>query len=466
MIAFSCHKPTAVTFGTVAFVLISMNLACAEHQIKEGLLSTTDEPTQQASSTKEKEQEAKKTPSQLLAPHGFCKTPTLVGFSYVPADTFSEGPVSGQDDGKGHPISANDRQGPFEGQPVQGFSAVQFHPENRHQFLFLSDNGFGSPANSADYLLRLYEAQPDFQEVAVGTTNILNHISLTDPHHWISFPIHHSDTTERLLTGADFDVESFVITSQGDLWIGDEIGPFLLHFNQNGELQSAPFDVPNVVNGQLDSKQFVQSPNHPHPANDEEPLLGGSRGFEGMAFNSDRSKLYPMLEGTVKGDPEKSLRIYEFDVKTKQFSGFIGFYKLDGDHAIGDFTPVNEHQFLVLERDHKEGEEAVFKKIFLIDFEEKDEQGFFLKTELVDLMNIHDPLDHNQDGLTTFTFPFVTIENLLVLNPFTILVANDNNYPFSIGRGPDIDNTEIIKIRLPTPLKTDKQLFMPISRLH
>ena len=59
---------------------------------------------------------------------------------------------------------------------------------------------------------------------------------------------------------------------------------------------------------------------------------------------------------------------------------------------------------------------------------------------MADLLDIDDPNDLNIDGSTQFSFPFVTIEDVLILNENTILVANDNNYPFSVGRGPDIDN--------------------------
>jgi hypothetical protein len=47
---------------------------------------------------------------------------------------------------------------------------------------------------------------------------------------------------------------------------------------------------------------------------------------------------------------------------------------------------------------------------------------------------------------------------VLVLDADTILVANDNNYPFSVGRGPDIDNNEIIQIQLDQPLDLDARL--------
>ncbi|MEL7359062.1 MAG: glycerophosphodiester phosphodiesterase family protein [Cyanobacteria bacterium J06560_6] len=188
--------------------------------------------------------------------------------------------------------------------------------------------------------------------------------------------------------------------------------------------------------------------------------LRGSRGYEGLAFSPDRQTLYPMLEGTVFGDPAGSLRIYEFDVASSAFEGIVGLYQADDpSHAIGDFTPINDSEFLVIERDGRQGAEAEFKKIFKVDLSEVSADGFVEKTEVVDLLNIADPDDLNGDGETTFDFPFVTIEDVLVLDEDTILVANDNNYPFSTGRSDtEIDNNEIIQIKLSEPLNLDPRL--------
>ena len=74
---------------------------------------------------------------------------TLVGYTTLPADTFASGPNSGTNDGNGQPIKGG-RQGPFKGQPVQGFSGVQKSPFTPGNLLFVSDNGFGTKANSCD----------------------------------------------------------------------------------------------------------------------------------------------------------------------------------------------------------------------------------------------------------------------------------------------------------------------------
>ena len=176
-----------------------------------------------------------------------------------------------------------------------------------------------------------------------------------------------------------------------------------------------------------------------------------------MAFSPNRKTFYPLLEGTVLGDPAGALRIYEF--RKGAFKSFVGFYQMASpSNAIGDFTPVNNKEFLVIERDGGQGATALFKKIFKVDLSKIDSGGFVEKTELVDLLDIDDPQDLNQDGATTFDFPFVTIEDVLVLDERTILVANDNNYPFSVGRPPDIDNDEIIRLRLPKELRLDPRL--------
>ena len=107
----------------------------------------------------------------------------LVGFASLPADTFAEGPDAGGDDGSGSPISANGRTGPFTGQPVQGFSGVQFSPHSTGSFWFMSDNGFGKKANSSDYLLRIYHLWADFHTISNedATVTVENFVQFADP---------------------------------------------------------------------------------------------------------------------------------------------------------------------------------------------------------------------------------------------------------------------------------------------
>nr|MDZ8062742.1 esterase-like activity of phytase family protein [Nostoc sp. EkiNYC01] len=769
----------------------------------------------------------------------------LVGFASLPADTFSDGPPSGKD------ISGNGRTGPFPGQPIQGFSGVQF--ANSNSFYFLSDNGYGSKDNSEDFLLRINRLNPNFKgtENGDGTVKVLDYIQLSDPNNKVPFQIVNEGTTNRFLTGADFDVESFVFDKDGTIWVGEEFGPYLLHFDATGKLLEAPiatpdrfktldgeaplvighrgasgyrpehtlesykqaiergadfiepdlvvtkdgvliarhepalavlnadgtvnfnntttdvykhsefadrkktvsldgttitgwfaedftlaeiktlraeerlpfrdhsfdgqfqiptlaeiidlvkqveadtgkkigiypetkhptyfadeatyvgttdkinrnisqllidtlkannftdpsrifiqsFEVSNLkelhdvimpaagvdiplvqlldasdidINGKiiesqpydlkvdgdtrtygdlrtpeglaevatyadgigpwkrmivsvkgtdanndgkaddvnndgvvndadkttlapttlvqdahnaglvvhpytfraenqylaadykgqlaLEIQQFyqlgvdalfsdfpdiadevrdklrddpqynvVRSPQNPDVlSGDAFANLAGSKGFEGGAINASKTKLYMLLEGTVQGDTPGALRINEFDLASHKYSDRKLYYRLDNPaNAIGDLAVINDNEYLVIERDNNQGAAAKFKRIYKIDLSKTDSHGYVAKEEVADLLNIQDPNDLNGDGKTNFNFPFQTIENVLVVDKNTILVANDNNYPFSTGRpgndpqNPVIDNNEILLLKLEKPLNLAPGLGQP-----
>lgn len=731
----------------------------------------------------------------------------LKGFASLPADTFAAGPQSGKD------ITTTNRTIPFASQPVQGLSGVQFADQD--SFWFLPDNGFGAKANSSDFLLRIYRVDPNYRgvEAGDGSVNVDNFIQLADPDQKVPFKITNDGTAERFLTGADFDIESFVLAADGTIWVGDEFGPYLLHFDTSGKLLDAPVATPNfsnfkTLNGQAplvighrgaagerpehtlasyelaiargadfiepdlvstkdgvlvarheneisgttdvadhpefadrkatkvidgvsytgwftedftlaeiktlrakerlafrdqsyngqfeiptlqqiidlakqksietgrtigiypetkhptyhdsiglsleeplvkilkengldqkDSAVFIQSfevgnlkelntlidvpliqlldaadvaldgtlieiqpadfvvsgdkrtygdlrspeglkeiatyadgigpwkrmivsvkgtdadgdgnaddvnkdgsvddadkmttaPTtliqdahnaglqvHPYTFRNEPQYLaadykgdpeaeyrqfislgvdayfsdfpgtgdkvrdqatsdqvrspdnpdvlagtklanlGGSKGFEGLAINADKTKLYPLLEGSVVGDPSNALRIHQYDVASQKFEGLVGYYKLeDSANSIGDFTVVNNNEYLVIERDNNQADAAKFKKIYKVDFSKKDANGYVAKEEVADLLDIADPNDFNQDGDTTYRMPFQTIEDVLVIDSKTVLVANDNNYPFSVGRPPAIDNNEQVLLTLDQPLNVDPRV--------
>jgi hypothetical protein len=53
-----------------------------------------------------------------------------------------------------------------------------------------------------------------------------------------------------------------------------------------------------------------------------------------------------------------------------------------------------------------------------------------------------------------FKFPFVTIENVDVVDGEHIVVANDNNLPYSAGRKPNVqDDNEFILLWVPDLLR-------------
>ena len=356
---------------------------------------------------------------------------TLLGYASLPADTFRVGPTSGA-----HIEAANGRAVPFQNkQPVQGFSSLQ--PAPGGDLWALSDNGYGSKANSPDFELCIVRLGRDFVTKAGGSGKLIvkDTIVLRDPNREAGFPIVNENTKDRRLTGADFDPESLVLMPDQTFWIGEEFGPFVLHFGREGVLLEAPFALPGIA-----------SPDDPlrRAAN-----IKSSKGFEGLSLF--QGALYGLLEGPVVGDQARLLRIYRFDLTRKKWDDQPFFYPMeDAKHSIGELEilPLGGlPRFLVIERDSAQGDAAKFKKIYEIDTDKLDQDGFLIKRERADLLNIHDP-DHIASS-GTFRFPFQTIESVLPLDGDRAIVMNDNNYPFSSGRKEgQPEDTEAIVIRL------------------
>lgn len=260
----------------------------------------------------------------------------LIGYAVLHADTFAPGPPSGAFTRTGERGSPR-----FPAQPVQGFSAIR--PLGSGAFLVLVDNGFGTKKNSPDSLLRIYTIRPDLRTAQGGTGTIAVDYAfaqLRDPDRKVNFLIVNENTADRLLTGADFDPESLVVARDGTLWVGDEFGPFLLHFDATGRLLAPPIPVPDPRPGKDPAKDFVRSPDNPflippapgapNPAN-----LNRSKGFESMTLSPDGSRLYAMLEGPLAGDPPDRLLILEFDLAGERFTGRSWAYRMAAaGHAV------------------------------------------------------------------------------------------------------------------------------------
>jgi len=400
----------------------------------------------------------------------------LVGHTVLPAETFTEAPPdappglrrAGRFNGFERTETlggiSNARTGlgrPFEGQPVQGFSAIERLDGER--WLLLSDNGFGSRANSADALLMLHVARPDWDtgSVALETT-----LFLRDPDRLIPFPIQTEHSPGRYLTGADLDPESLRLV--GDrYWIGDEFGPYLIAVDRTGKVTD--------FTGTMVAGSAVRSPDHhalqlPSTPGDPSPAfeLRRSRGFEGMALAADGTTLLPLLEGPLHDPTDGSgatvggrtvLPLLAFDTAAGQWIEPVRYYPLeDPEHAIGEFVMLDERRGLVIERDWNQGdartgvtEPAAFKRVYLVDIAATDDNGLIEKLGFIDLLAINDPDGVAQAGTIdgVFGFPFVTIEAVIPVDARHILVTNDNNYPGSTGRAADrADANEMILLEV------------------
>lgn len=382
---------------------------------------------------------------------------------------------------------------PFsDGQPIPGWSGLLFDGQDR--FTALPDNGYGSKANSSDYILGVYATIVDFKVVGDGTNvpgsiqnlafipfndalGLLRNgqgIDLAITADLVNYrsgngfgvdsgaPVDPSIVSGRLLTGYDFDVESIARAADGTLWIGEEFGPYLLHFDQNGTLLDEPAPHP-----------FLKSPSNPLViAEPGTATQGASRGFESLAFNATKDKLYAVPEAAplsdalraVPGD-ERVVEMFEFDPTLRAYTGVTFKYRKDGDASanavvIGDVTNVGGKKYVFIERDNFFGPAAVIKRLYLVDLDVADADGILEKRLLVDLLDISDPLDigGELEGVSApeqFSFPFNSIESVVQLDESTLGVAIDNNYPTDAGRRAGTpDDIELIRIHFDQPLST------------
>lgn len=367
---------------------------------------------------------------------------------------------------------------PFIGQPFQGLSGLAMERAADGSFYVLTDNGFGTKKNSSDALLVFHRLAPDWDK---GTVDRRQTIFLRDPDRVVPFRIVNESTDARYLTGADFDPESIQVIGD-DVWIGDEFGPFLIRATLDGRVRA-------IYPTEMDGKP-IKSPDNPslqvpaQPVKDWQSARSG--GFEGMGLNPQTGMLWALLEKPLVGEDGQPsgrvLPLLEFDPKSGAWTGRkLGFELGQGAASIGDMNFIDATRALIIERDNGEGDAARacadpkapkpdcfpdparVKRIVLVDTTQVDAAGNVARVASIDLLAIADP-DNKGAGVEggavkagAFTFPFVTIENVVRVDDTHILVINDNNLPFSTGREPDraADN-EFILLSVPELLATPR----------
>ena len=423
---------------------------------------------------------AQETFDATLAGHAYLPALSLVA---PPADAPKDAWISGKFTGgarNGVPMSVPGDTGglhgkrltglnlPFIGQPLQGFSGFAMNRAEDGSVYVLTDNGFGSKANSPDTLLFFSRMDADFD---TGEVEIKETVFLHDPDFKVPFRISYGGTDSRYLTGADFDLES--IQRVGDsIWIGEEFGPYLIEATLDGRIKGV---YPTMVDG-------VQLKGPDTPGISATSVKGTdwtvprSGGYEGMALQPETGLLWAMLEKPLlaaSGENEGDfLRVMAFDPEARDWTGEGFKFKLaEGATAIGDFNFIDETRALVIERDNGEGEPslkcagdpqadcfpnpAMVKHVVLIDTADVDAEGYVRRIGQIDLMNIADPegkahIETDGGEAGRFSLPFFTIEDVMRVDETHIMVAVDNNLPFSSGRKLDAaaDN-EVVLLSVP-----------------
>lgn len=342
---------------------------------------------------------------------------------------------------------------PLAGQAVQGFSAIE--PIGGGGYLILTDNGFGGKANSVDAMLMVHRVEPNF---TTGEPHIRETMFLRDPDQKVPFAIVNEHTSERYLTGADFDPESLRIIGD-EMWIGDEFGPYLIKLDRAGKVLA-------VFETKVGDKTY-RSPDHymlgmPGTPGEVAFEVRRSGGFEPMGKSPDGRFLYPGFEkplwdaatkASEMKDGRAFTRILEFSVAEGRYTGRWWSYELgDNANVVADLAMVDATSGVLIERDDTtEGSKdaackgeakpdcfnkpAAFKRLVKIVMGESGQP--VRKVGYVDLTDIADPAKKAKLGARAdgrFELPHLGPEGLAIVDADHVVVVNDNNFPYSMGR--------------------------------
>lgn len=166
-----------------------------------------------------------------------------------------------------------------------------------------------------------------------------------------------------------YDPEGIVALRDGSFWVSDEYGPFITHFSRDGRQleRLSPFD------GSLPVELSEREPN---------------KGMEGLTITPDGRTLVGMMQAGLNApDGPKSknvnaVRIVTVDLRTRRTAQYV--YLLHSDAtpstAISEISALNNHEFLVDERDGAM-EPGTNKKIFTVDLNGATDVSKFSKVK-------------------------------------------------------------------------------------
>lgn len=171
------------------------------------------------------------------------------------------------------------------------------------------------------------------------------------------------------------DPEGIRVSNDGlTVFISDEYGPYVYQFNRTTGQRIRAFRLPdNLAITTLSPQKDVEIANN---------TVGRvtNKGMEGLAITPDGKTLVGIMQANLEQDKKKSLRIVTIDIRSGVTHEYA--YQLTEGSGVSEIVAVNNHQFLVDERDGNgmadtpaTPSEAKIKKLFLIDLNGAQDVG-------------------------------------------------------------------------------------------
>jgi len=169
---------------------------------------------------------------------------------------------------------------------------------------------------------------------------------------------------------ARLDTEGVRVSNDGkSVFISDEYGPYVYQFDRKTGKRIRSFVLPgNLAISTLSPQKDVEIASN---------TVGRvtNKGMEGLALTPDGKTLVGIMQANLEQDKKKSLRIITIDIKSGATHEYA--YLLTDGSGVSEIVAVNNHQFLVDERDGSgladtplltdTASAAGIKKLYLID---------------------------------------------------------------------------------------------------
>ncbi len=247
---------------------------------------------------------------------------------------------------------------------------------------------------------------------------------------------------------ARLDTEAIRVSRDGkSVFIADEYGPYVYQFDRATGARIDSFALPatfGVANQSSKSATEIAGNTSGRVAN---------KGMEGLAITPDGRQLVGFMQSPLiqdGGDGGRANRIVTIDIATHEVHQYAYDNRVAGkNYNSSEIFALNDHQFLVLERDGKglgDGSSTAFKSIYLVDLTgAQDVSGLSgeaallakapTKTLFLDLKAAL-----NAAGIASEQIP-AKLEGLafgsdVVVNgvlTHTLYVANDNDFLGNVG---------------------------------
>ncbi|QLG89934.1 esterase-like activity of phytase family protein [Chitinibacter bivalviorum] len=163
---------------------------------------------------------------------------------------------------------------------------------------------------------------------------------------------------------ARFDPEGVRVSNDGkSVFVSDEYGPYVYQFDRATGERIKAFELPASL--------AVKTLGSTTAAEDKPVNTSGrvaNKGMEGLAITPDGKMLVGIMQAPLLQDNKGQVRIVTIDVATGETKQFA--YKLTDGSGVSEIVAINDHEFLIDERDGKglgDGSAAGVKKGYRID---------------------------------------------------------------------------------------------------